>query len=419
MNLKNFKTKKNISSIFDFTIVLFFILMCLLCLTDGFIYNLFGIQIRVSSYKNPLLVLSILWFVKKIFFTESVNEVRLFFKRTIFFISTLSALLLLNFLIYGYYQRGFFEQDTKEIDFDSYRNISHAGSGLTAENKDWNVILISIDTLRADHLGCYGYVRNTSSHISDLATQGVLFKEHIAPAPSTLPSHASMFTSLNPFAHKAEWVTAVPLDSTIVTLAEVLRKENFSTVAFTGGGQVSKKYGFDQGFQIYDEEGGGIAPVLQKTLDWLRGNKDKRFFLFFHTYEVHHPYVPPKSYDGLFYPEYSGKLGNNISIEMLKKINKGKQKIDENDRKHIVAQYDEEIVYMDEQLNKLFEELKYLKIWDKTLIVFTSDHGEEFNEHGKMGWHGHTLYDELLKIPLIIRFPDNSYSGTIIEQQTR
>lgn len=365
-----FKYKKYISTVMNAVIVLCFLLLCLLYLTNGFVYEFFGIKITILNYKDLLLIISILWILKKIVFAASASEVKQFFKVVFFFIVTLSVVLLSNFFIYGYYQSNLLKHD-----FESYKNLPHTSLNLTEQTKDWNVVLISIDTLRADHLGAYGYERNTSSHIDDLAAQGVLFMEHIAPASSTLPSHASMFTSLNPFAHKAELSnTNIPLDRKLTTLTEVLKNENFATVAFTGGSQLASEYGLGQGFDIYNDEGGGIEKVLDKTLSWLRKNKDQRFFLFFHTYETHHPYTPPEPYNSLFYPEYNGKLGKNISIETLFDINEGRLKIDKNDINHIISIYDGEIAYMDEKLNLLFNELKVLGLWDKTLIVFTSDH---------------------------------------------
>lgn len=379
---------------------------------SGFVYEFFGISFNSTYIGIPLVIIITLWFIKQVILFNSSKSTTYFFRHIFFLLSSLVAIHLLNYVIYGFHLRSV-------ADFNSYKELSNVDLHLPSSIKDWNVLLISIDTLRADHLGCYGYERNTSPNIDELAAEGVLFKNHIAAAPSTLPSHASMLTSLNPSVHKAEVITQIALGSKITTLAELLKREGFITAAFTGGGQLAKEYKLDQGFDIYNDRGGSVIDILNRTLRWLDENKDQRFFLFFHTYETHHPYEPPPPYDRLFYPEYEGNLGRQIKAYILEQINDKSLEIGPDDLKHIVAQYDGEIAFTDSRLKHLFIALKDWGLWEKTLIVFTSDHGEEFNEHGIVGWHSHTLYDELLKIPLIIKFPDSAFKGVIIEQQTR
>lgn len=381
-------------------------------LTDGFFLNLFGIEISATGMTNPLAFLVVLLLLRRFLFGDSVQSIARFLKDALLLAATTAILLVANYVTFGHFPG----QSTPE--FEAPRQISPTPSGELPGSRGWNILLISIDTLRADHLSCYGYARPTSPVIDNLAAGGVRFENHIAAAPSTLPSHASIFTSLYPSTHKAEVTRNIALHDDAETLAEALHKEGYVTAAFTGGGQIDRRYGLDQGFDIYNDDGGGIDPVMQKTIGWLRENHDSPFFLFFHTYETHHPYDPPPPFDGRYFPEYEGPLGREIAVETIRDINDGHRAADEADRRHIEAMYDGEIAYMDSRLDSLFRELKELGIWDSTLILFTSDHGEEFDEHGKVGTHSHTVYDELLQVPLIIRFPDERAGEMVVRRAT-
>jgi arylsulfatase A-like enzyme len=413
MNLK--KAKPILCKIIDGVILFYFLLLWVFYYTGGFVYEFFGITIRLTQIKNPLIIITTLWLIKQILLFDSLKSVLRFFRNALLFAAFFIFLHLANHIGYGSYVNASIAR------LNAYKKFADTPTDSTKSRKDWNVIFISLDTLRADHLHVYGYERNTSPHMDYLASEGVLFKNHIAAAPATLISHASMFTSLNPSVHKAEALTRTVLDGRFTTLAEFLKKEAFITAAFTGGGQMNKAFRLDQGFDIYDDEndGNGLPYAIDKVLDWLRRHKDQRFFLFFHTYQVHAPYSPPPPYDELFYPEYSGHLENEIDGEILNQINRKLLLIEQDDLRHIIALYDGEIAFTDAQLGRLFEELKTLGLWDKTLIVLTSDHGEEFNEHGMVGHHSHTLYEELLKVPLIIRFPHSAFRGVVVHQQSR
>ena len=283
-----------------------------------------------------------------------------------------------------------------------------------------NIILISIDTLRADHLGCYGYKKNTSPHIDKFSEESVLFKQTIAHAPTTLPSHASIFTSLIP-SHHGSFHT--PLSEDMLTMAEILKLQGYQTVSFNDGGYVSAKFGFDQGFDLYDSFAkapkGTFKNRVNKAIKWIKENHPDKFFLFLHTYEVHHPYTPKEEYLTLFEDDYSGNLPSDISVDLLKDINEKKLIIDKEDKSHIINTYDAEIRSMDQSFSELLNFLRENNLYDSTLIIFTSDHGEEFGEHGLMGWHGVTLFDEVLHIPLIIKFPNSAFSKTVVDQQVR
>ena len=285
-----------------------------------------------------------------------------------------------------------------------------------------NVLLISIDTLRADHLGCYGYERPTSPAVDALAADSVLFRQAIAQAPSTLHSHASMLSSLLPQHHRASRDADTRLPEEALTLAEVLRAAGYRTGAFTGGGQMARIYGLDQGFELYEEPKKELfAGTVQVALPWIDEHADERFFLFLHSYEVHHPYSPPDEYRQLLGIDYDGPLPSQVDKDLLERIN-GEEPvldIDDADLDYIVSLYDAEIRSMDDGLATLIGALKARGLYDQTLIVFTSDHGEEFDEHGRVGWHSHSLYDELLHVPLIVKLPEGRRAGTTIDAQVR
>ena len=284
---------------------------------------------------------------------------------------------------------------------------------------DCNVLVISIDTLRADHLGCYGYPKPTSPNIDRFRKESVLFRTAIAHAPSTEPSHASIFTSMIPAHHGALRAKRMPISKNVVTMAEILRSAGYRTVSFNGGGQVGASYGFDRGFEVYESSTGRFSEKVGAAIDWLERNAEGKFFLFLHTYEVHAPYEPTADYLRLFETEYSGTLPDRITPGLLIKINAGAVDLDGRDVRHIVNTYDAQIRSMDDAFGKLITHLRSTRLLDRTLIVFTSDHGEEFGEHGQLGRHSHALYDELLRVPLIVRMPGARSASTVVERQVR
>ncbi len=284
-----------------------------------------------------------------------------------------------------------------------------------------NVILISIDTLRPDHLGCYGYQPDTSPALDALCEDSVVFEEAIAQAPSTLHSHASMFTSLLPHHHLATWSGKTRLSEEALTVAEVLQEAGYRTAAFAGGGQMDRVFGLDQGFELYNQPSSEhFAGTVSAGLKWLESGNGRPFFLFLHSYEVHHPYTPRQEYLELFDEGYDGPLPDEISIELLRQINRGEIEFDAaRDLPHILSAYDAEIRSADDGLAILIRYLKDNDLYENTLILFTSDHGEEFGEHGIVGWHSHTLYDELLRVPLVIKLPGSKHAGRRVPAQVR
>ncbi|MBU1912759.1 MAG: sulfatase, partial [Candidatus Omnitrophica bacterium] len=278
-----------------------------------------------------------------------------------------------------------------------------------------NIILISIDTLRADHLNCYGYARKTSPNINALALKGVLFLNAISLSPKTTPSHMSIMTSLHHDVHQVQMFEdnkpGKRLNDSIPTLAEILKKSGYVTVAFTAGGHMHASRGFDKGFDAYAHNN-----AIEKVISWLHSNYKKSFFLFFHTYVVHDPYLPPPPYNRMYDSDYSGNIidSRNRLIKILgddkewqskhKAFWESVNKESLRDVDFLKALYDGAIYFMDETIVKvLIQELKELNIFEDTIIIFTSDHGEAFNEHGN--FLHRDIFWETLHVPLIIVYP--------------
>jgi len=297
------------------------------------------------------------------------------------------------------------------------------------------VILVSIDTLRADHVGAYGYPKPTTPRIDEFARDAVIFRTCVAPATSTLASHGSIFTSLLPIHHGAStgFRTGIPtrLSATSKPLAEVLKRNGYHTASFNGGVQLDAAYGVDRGFDVYvsaremkadaalltGPETRTIAAV-NDSLRWI-DREERPFFLFVHSYEIHHPYTPDAESLRSFETSYSGSLPNAISAKQLMDMQRGTQPLSPADLAHIVNLYDAELRSADAAFGALIDGLKQRDLYDGSLIVFTSDHGEEFGEHGVTGWHSHALYDEQLLVPLIVKFPAGWRAGEVVDLQVR
>lgn len=285
-----------------------------------------------------------------------------------------------------------------------------------------NVILISLDTLRADHLRCYGYGRATSPNMDKLAEESVLFKNTFATAPWTLPSHVSLLTGLDNINHQV-YTGANKMDPGIPTLADYLRGAGYLTAGFTGGGFVSGLYGLSKGFDSYRVVGkiavGTPAAALARTaLPWIQENRDKGFFLFLHTYQIHQPYQPPAPFNKMFLDADAGF--DHVDLSQLR-LNHENRFMPETDamRRNLIGLYDAEIRFTDEVLiGAVVAELKKLGLYDRTMIIITADHGEEFYEH--KGWaHAHALYDETIKVPLLVKFLGSRNRGMKVERYAR
>ncbi|MBN2245020.1 MAG: sulfatase [Candidatus Aminicenantes bacterium] len=302
----------------------------------------------------------------------------------------------------------------------------------TSRLKKLNIILVSIDTLRPDHLGCYGYEKATSPTIDRLAKEGVCFKSAFSSTTWTLPAHLAMLTSLPDLVHGVV-SEAFLLDEKRITLAEMLKKEGYKTYGVFTGPFLLPRWGFNQGFDkyidatLYDKalegaemlnaaERGRTTPgAMEEVKTILETNKNHPFFLFLHLFDVHPDFDPPPPYDTLFDPDYSGDISGK-DIMNNPKVNKD---IPARDLEHLQALYDGEIRFVDEQgITRLIELLSDNKLLDNTLLVITSDHGEEFFEHGVFG-HRQNLFDTTLRIPLIFWCPQLFAGGRIVDQQVR
>ncbi len=278
-----------------------------------------------------------------------------------------------------------------------------------------NIILIVIDTQRADHLTCYGYNRDTSPTLAEIAKNGVLFENAISPSSWTWPATASILTGLYPYTHGIINDESSYLVNSIKTLPELLQENHFTTIGITGNPLVSKDKNFDQGFETFWEMPWTRAEHFNhRFLKWLEGNKNLQFFAYLHYMDPHDPYGAPGDFYDMFDPDYEGtydfgkRKGVSSAVNPLwEAINYKGEHLDytERDIEHLAALYDGEIRYWDSQFAHLLDELRRQNVLHKTIIVITSDHGEEFLEHGKLK-HGVHLYDETIKVPLIIWAPN-------------
>lgn len=279
-----------------------------------------------------------------------------------------------------------------------------------------DIIFVSIDSLRADHLASYGYSRKTSPFIDELADQGVRFHWARSTSPWTLPSHMTMFSGFMSTSHHVVDDT-VRLDSRIPVLPELMKESGWLTGGFVSSLYVSEVFGFDRGFDKFEDfdlhterlnlgRQVNAELVVDSALKWVKDQqKGKPVFLFLHFYDVHYNYLPPAPYDSMFdRPPQKGDLKYKNYFYFLKK----KNKVSQAQFDHQIAQYDESIRYLDDQLRVLND--AFAAAGRDVRWVITSDHGEEFGERGSWG-HAHTLYAEQLRIPLI-------FSGQGLPKQT-
>ncbi len=285
-----------------------------------------------------------------------------------------------------------------------------------------NLLLISLDTLRADHLSAYGYARETSPNLDVFSKQAFLFEECIAPSSWTLPSHTTMMTGLPPALHGAYAFSTPRVRDSLTTLGELARDSGYFTAAFTEGAYVGGQLGFHQGFDLYSNgKQSGPSPrgtaqdTFQRALEWMQRYQEQPFFMFLHTYEIHWPYIAPDQYANKFtsHPidpvQFTVDIGkNDFSGTGFMVISNDPAK-----RQDMIDLYDGGIAHTDAMLGELFARMDELGLLENTIIVITSDHGEGFWEHG-LASHGTVLYREMLHVPLIIRLPGkNPPSGRV------
>lgn len=289
----------------------------------------------------------------------------------------------------------------------SYKLPGQNGPSFFLGDEKPNIVLVTIDTLRADHLRCYGYPKNISPNIDQLANQGVLFFNTISQASITPVSHASILTGLYPYHHGLRYLHGgnhFKLQDTVTTLAEMLQEEEYKTAAFISAFPlISTRYNLSQGFAYYDEDfsidkNTTDCPLCllkglfntgksqrradqtnSKVFQWLEKNYKERFFIWVHYFDPHDPIlVPPQEFTQLF-PRIEPQEKNSIAL------------------------YDMEIAYTDYQFGELWQKIQALGLDDNTLFILTSDHGQGLHDHSYWS-HGEKLYQEQIHVPLIMRY---------------
>jgi arylsulfatase A-like enzyme len=334
-----------------------------------------------------------------------------------------------------------------------------AGCGSRGEVPSrYDVVLVSIDTLRADRLNAYGYRdRVVSPQLDALARDGLLFETHVSASPWTTPAHISLLTSLHPSAHgvTSPFGTLMQrLDSGAdydrlgeehETLAQALRRSGRATAAFTGGLSLDPRIGFDRGFESYDVS---LFKLTERNLEtlgaWTRAHRAVPFFLFLHTFEVHAPYLDTTFLPQVLPQETAARVTASLADlrarieaggtpEVWKGGPKAERRLEREQafsRDVCSALYDGGVRAADAWIGRFLQALKREGLYDRSLIVVTSDHGEQLGEKpGEEGGnerdgrfynaHGHTLYDEMLRVPLIVKLPGQHRAGTRIRQLSR
>ncbi len=310
------------------------------------------------------------------------------------------------------------------IMFNGFVSGAHAVDVKKVQLPEYNIVFIVVNALRADHVGCYGYSRKLTPHMDKLAEDGLLFDRAVAQSFWTLPSLASLVTS--------QYVSTHLLNSRNEslglwqkTLAEILKAHGYKTSAFTCGLDTVAKYGLDRGFDIYDvysgkKPVGSFSDMIPGIIDNLERNKDKKFFLFLHSYDVHPPYQHIKSSDPAH--SYAGALkALSLGYENLKHLKDGVLTLDQrqvpigpDDVAYLVDCYDAGVSRADAFVGQVISVLKANRLYERTIIVLIADHGEELGDRGTFNrFENQSLYQEIIHVPFIVRYPgqDTSLKG--------
>jgi len=298
------------------------------------------------------------------------------------------------------------------------------------------VILVSIDSLRPDHLGCYGHARATSPFVDRLAREGAVFEVVTSSTSWTLPAHAALFTGLPDRVHGCfdddRW-----LAGNRRTLAEAFDEAGYETAGFFSGPYLHPAFGFAQGFDTYVDCTSFAAltsqgfrkgkflkdpnslshkdvtnpTVLREVKQWLEGEHDRPLFVFLHLWDVHFDYIPPPPYDTMFDPGYEGPVDGTGVVHLRSKPAGWSSR----DVAHLEALYDGEIRWTDETLKSILEAFRQRGLLEDAIVAVTADHGEAFFEHGLHG-HRQSLYEEEIRIPLVIHHPRAIHPGTRVKR---
>lgn len=290
-------------------------------------------------------------------------------------------------------------------------------SAETASSPPPNLVVVTLDTTRADHLGCYGYFRDTSPFIDALAAESVLFERCLAPMSTTLPSHISLFTGTHPMEHGVLANIGSPggrkfhSSPGLGLWAECAAGAGFQTAAFVSAAPVKRQTGIGEGFQTFDQpvRHERIAgKTSTKTIAWLEGEMREPFFLWVHYFDPHTPRSPPAPYDELFTRD-AALEARMAELELPDQVKTRKDKRPNQPRwimadvaEHINL-YDGEVRYMDEQLGQVLDSLRALPAWERTVVLVVGDHGEGLGQHDDLV-HGR-VWNEQIHVPLIVRVP--------------
>ena len=289
-----------------------------------------------------------------------------------------------------------------------------------------NLVLITLDTLRADRLGAYGYERDTSPVLDSLARAGVRFEDAIAQATTTPASHASILTGLNPPRHGLRKLYGQQLAEANETLAEILQARSYGTAAFVSALPLRHSVGLDQGFDVYidgsteeDDTPKAVRAGVTNTRvrNWLESAPAAPLFLWVHYFDPHHPYFPPAAYRKRFGSENLNPGALPVPRNTNRKRRNGGAIPPPNERAARRASdlYDAEIAYMDEALGDLLESLREAGLLENAVLAYVGDHGEHMGESGY--WFGHwDVLDETARVPMVIVHPEGRYAGRVVEE---
>ncbi len=291
-----------------------------------------------------------------------------------------------------------------------------------------NVILIAVDTLRADHTGFLGYSRDVTPRLDELSRKSYVFSQAIAQAPWTLPSILSVFTSLPPHAHgivnkfdlsAGEALKLASLPKDLATLPRVFKDNGYATAAFTGGAGLAGHFGFSSGFDVYSdsETFAGFDRTVGQALRWIEKHRADKFFLFLHGYDAHgqSPLRPKPRFAGRSYGRHLD-LPSQARRLRIQTVKNEPIEISSAELRLLIDRYDDKVAHADAQLGRFLARLAQLGLLENSIIALFSDHGDQFYERGGFD-HGTTLYDELIRVPLLLYTPGRP--GGRIDSQVR
>lgn len=346
---------------------------------------------------------------------------------------------LLPLLLLGCGGRGRMPPAARQPEIDVDQLLARAASQRSGAQpglrfKDYNLIFVSFDALQAKHVGCLGYPRNVTPTLDAVARNGVLFTEATSVASWTVPASMTWFTGVYPSEHRMTNKYAVynsqeqklanlkELSPELLTLADVLRQSGYATGGFTGNAGVSGGFGYEQGFDVYYQQAGKFGSLDQsipEALRWIAENRERKFFVFLHGYDVHGQNTPASGFDYRFVePGYDRRFtGSEQEQEALREegLDKGFLTLRDADVRFWRAVYDEKIQRTDAKFRQFLVEYEKLGLLGTTLFVLTSDHGTEFYEHRRFD-HGFSLYQEQLHVPLILWLPGRSEPARITDR---